>query len=205
MLFAQDVLLVAHPHRTQMIIGFVGEPADLPFLTMALLASPSAQQAPTSVREGAQLLADSEAAQRREQIKSEFQRFKETIEKNDCVIFSTTVCPYCDDAKEYMTKLNRQCKSVELDFPENRMLGAVLTVATDQRTVPNIFLKGRHVGGLDGLLYTHEQCAKGTYAIKDIQAGKGDLKGINLGTEKGQQQTVTAFQRPVCDFLMAKC
>ena len=176
---------------------------------MALLAAPTSDQKPINVGHEAAALANREANERREQIKSEFNRFKSAIEENDCVIFSTTVCPYCDDAKEYMSKIGRQCKTVELDFPENKMLGAVLAVATDQRTVPNIFVKGRHLGGLDGLLSTHEQCARGAYAQQDIKNIKGSetrsgTKMWDEGRTEDNLRQLSMFQRPICEYLMNK-
>jgi glutaredoxin len=40
---------------------------------------------------------------------------------------------------------------VELDLPQNQAMGAVVAAVTKQRTVPNIFIEGMHVGGYDYL------------------------------------------------------
>mmetsp|Transcript_118555 Transcript_118555/g.377918 ORF Transcript_118555/g.377918 Transcript_118555/m.377918 type:complete len:131 (-) Transcript_118555:139-531(-) len=93
----------------------------------------------------------------------------ETMVRNEpCLIFSTTVCPWCDRAAEFFQSINRQCRKVELNDQtdgQSPMLGTAVALATQQRTVPNIFLFGKHVGGFDRLMASVEQCKQKDSAL----------------------------------------
>ena len=75
-------------------------------------------------------------------VEKTFNEVKSTIDSNNCVMYSSTTCPWCDRANDFITKFGKQCKKIELNAPENRMTGAVVAAATNQRTVPNIFIEG---------------------------------------------------------------
>lgn len=91
-----------------------------------------------------------------QRIESAFENLKQTVMTESCVMYSTSVCPWCDRAADFFQDIRRPCRKIELDSPEEgreerQILGAVLASATNMRTVPNIFLRGRHVGGYDRL------------------------------------------------------
>merc|ERR1739845_306221 len=70
-------------------------------------------------------------------------------EHND-VIFSKSYCPYCKRAKQLFTNENIPFHAVELDLHSNGAdIQKALMDKTGQRTVPNIFIKGEHLGGSD--------------------------------------------------------
>ncbi len=76
---------------------------------------------------------------------------KSEISSNDIVVFSKSYCPYCAATKELFTGLGVDFKVHELDKmgdagPELQM---TLFKMTGQKTVPNVFVKGNHVGGND--------------------------------------------------------
>eukprot|EP00401_Gymnodinium_catenatum_P081379 CAMPEP_0117568928 /NCGR_PEP_ID=MMETSP0784-20121206/58395_1 /TAXON_ID=39447 /ORGANISM="" /LENGTH=126 /DNA_ID=CAMNT_0005366885 /DNA_START=6 /DNA_END=386 /DNA_ORIENTATION=- len=87
------------------------------------------------------------------------------VQEEPCVMFSTTVCPWCYRAADFLAELGRRCRKVELDSPrddkQQQMLGMAVAMATKQRTVPNIFVKGKHVGGFDTLVGVYEKCKRG--------------------------------------------
>nr|ABI14263.1 glutaredoxin-like protein [Pfiesteria piscicida]ABI14264.1 glutaredoxin [Pfiesteria piscicida]ABI14265.1 glutaredoxin [Pfiesteria piscicida] len=98
-----------------------------------------------------------------EEVQQAHDTLENLVKTEKCLIFSSTYCPWCDRAAEFFESLNRQCRKVELDVPaegHSPLLGAVLAQATQQRTVPNTFLFGRHVGGFDRLLSGAERCRK---------------------------------------------
>jgi glutaredoxin 3 len=68
----------------------------------------------------------------------------------DVVVFSKTFCPFCKATKSLMEDLKIDAKIIELDEIDN---GAAIQDAlkdlTGQRTVPNVFIKGQHLGGND--------------------------------------------------------
>jgi glutaredoxin len=86
------------------------------------------------------------------------------IKSNQIAIFSKTYCPFCKRAKGLLRAHNLEFKSFELDEIENGGdIQGHLKDLTQQSTVPNIFIKGKHIGGSDKLAKAFE---KGT--IKDL-------------------------------------
>ncbi|MBF0294735.1 MAG: glutaredoxin 3 [Magnetococcales bacterium] len=66
------------------------------------------------------------------------------------VIYSTTVCPYCVRAKQLLTRKGVNYEEINLDKqPERR--DEMVQKAGGRRTVPQIFIDGRHIGGCDDL------------------------------------------------------
>ena len=76
------------------------------------------------------------------------------IKDNKIMVFSKTYCPYCKKAKQALTDMGLQFKVQELDLDEKEgpAIQQALQDLTGQRTVPNIFLKGAHLGGCDNTL-----------------------------------------------------
>ncbi len=67
-------------------------------------------------------------------------------------MFSKTFCPYCDQAKEILSSADVKFDVTELDtVPEGPKMQDALQEITGQRTVPNIFIGGTHVGGCSDL------------------------------------------------------
>ena len=66
------------------------------------------------------------------------------------VIFSKSSCPFCTRAKALFRKMGVKFKELELDKMRNgKDLQMTLYKMTNQRTVPNIFVNGEHLGGYD--------------------------------------------------------
>ena len=66
------------------------------------------------------------------------------------VMFSKSSCPFCTRAKGLFRKMGVKFKELELDKMRNgKDLQMTLYKMTNQRTVPNIFVKGEHLGGYD--------------------------------------------------------
>ncbi|RIA94711.1 glutaredoxin 1 [Glomus cerebriforme] len=75
------------------------------------------------------------------------------IQENPIMIFSKSYCPYCKKAKETIEGLRKKYKAFEIDEADNgSAIQDYLKEKTSQRTVPNIFIDGKHVGGCDSLL-----------------------------------------------------
>ncbi|CDO73174.1 hypothetical protein BN946_scf185007.g229 [Trametes cinnabarina] len=80
---------------------------------------------------------------------------EKTIAENKIAIFSKSYCPYCKRAKALLTSKfpNVSTKILELDeIPEGSEIQDYLTEKTGQRTVPNIFINQKHVGGCDAVV-----------------------------------------------------
>ena len=68
----------------------------------------------------------------------------------DVVVYTTTYCPYCTRAKMHLTKKGVPFKEIDVsDDPEKRRW---LMETTKQRTVPQIFVNGKPIGGCDDML-----------------------------------------------------
>ncbi|KAG1474041.1 hypothetical protein G6F56_000596 [Rhizopus delemar] len=76
---------------------------------------------------------------------------EEIIKTNKIAVFSKSYCPYCTKAKQALTQLGLEFFHIELDN-EGNAIQAYLLAKTGQRTVPNIFINQKHVGGCDDLL-----------------------------------------------------
>ena len=66
------------------------------------------------------------------------------------VVFSKTHCPHSKAAKALFGSMNVDARVIELDLLENgaEVQSALLEI-TGQKTVPNVFIKGKHLGGND--------------------------------------------------------
>ena len=75
---------------------------------------------------------------------------KTEIASNNVVVFSKTYCPYCTATKGLLQDLKINAKVIELDeVPNGSQIQAALLDLSGQRTVPNVFIKGTHLGGND--------------------------------------------------------
>ncbi|RKP23722.1 glutaredoxin 1 [Syncephalis pseudoplumigaleata] len=81
------------------------------------------------------------------------------ISSHDVMVFSKTYCPYCNTAKKVLKDMvaalgvSVDIFVIELDVEaDGAAMQAALAELTGQRTVPNIFIKGKHVGGCDDVL-----------------------------------------------------
>ena len=65
-------------------------------------------------------------------------------------IYTTPTCPYCQAAKALLTR--KGAAYAEVDVSRDPALRDAMTQrAGGRRTVPQIFIDGRHVGGSDDL------------------------------------------------------
>jgi len=75
------------------------------------------------------------------------------IKASKIVVFSKTHCPYCTRAKAAIGALTPQFTVVELDVVKDGSAQQdALLELTGQKTVPNIFVDGKHIGGCDKTL-----------------------------------------------------
>jgi glutaredoxin 3 len=71
-------------------------------------------------------------------------------ESVEVVMYSTAWCPYCDRARSLLTRKGVPFKEIKVDEqPEQR--ATMLERSGGRRTVPQIFIGTRHVGGFDDM------------------------------------------------------
>ncbi|XP_020224366.1 glutaredoxin-C4 [Cajanus cajan] len=81
----------------------------------------------------------------------------ETITSHKIVIFSKTYCPYCKRAKAVFEELNQVPYVVELDEREDgSKIQDIMTNIVGRRTVPQVFINGKHLGGSDETVEAYE-------------------------------------------------
>ncbi|MBF0308361.1 MAG: glutaredoxin 3 [Magnetococcales bacterium] len=68
----------------------------------------------------------------------------------EILIFSTTTCPYCVRAKRLLERKQVAFTEVNLDKEPDRR-DEMLTRSNGRKTVPQIFIGERHIGGCDDL------------------------------------------------------
>ncbi|GAA5939381.1 glutaredoxin [Sporobolomyces koalae] len=79
------------------------------------------------------------------------------ISGSHVVVFSKSYCPYCRNAKQLLKSLDVEADIYELDqMDEGADWQNYLAEKTGQRTVPNIFIGGQHVGGSSDLEAKHK-------------------------------------------------
>ncbi|XP_030442182.1 glutaredoxin [Syzygium oleosum] len=83
---------------------------------------------------------------------------KELVSSNPVVVFSKSFCPYCVDVKKLLSQLGVNFKAIELDQEtDGSEVQSALAEWTGQRTVPNVFIGGNHIGGCDATTAMHKQ------------------------------------------------
>ena len=80
------------------------------------------------------------------------QKVQELIDANPVMVFSKSYCPFCHKTKDLLKRSQIAYKAIELDNePNGKALQDYLTKKTGQRTVPNVFVGKKHVGGNDDM------------------------------------------------------
>ncbi|KUF93516.1 hypothetical protein AM588_10008067 [Phytophthora nicotianae] len=81
---------------------------------------------------------------------------QDAIAKEKVLVFSKTHCPYCARVKGTLDVLDTKYQVVELDTcDDGAEIQSLLLDITGQRTVPNVFINGKHIGGCDDVMVLH--------------------------------------------------
>ncbi|KAJ9608443.1 Glutaredoxin [Cladophialophora chaetospira] len=90
------------------------------------------------------------------------EKAQKIIDENGVVVFSKSYCPYCRSSKALLNDLHAKYFLMELDeVDDGAALQDALEEITGQRSVPNIFISQKHIGG-----------------NSDLQAKKSQLNGL---------------------------
>jgi len=65
-------------------------------------------------------------------------------------IYTTMLCPYCYRAKKLLNERGAAFTEIDVMMDQN-LRKEMITRAGGRRTVPQIFIDGRHIGGSDEL------------------------------------------------------
>ncbi|VVB17824.1 unnamed protein product [Arabis nemorensis] len=94
----------------------------------------------------------------KEEMEVVLNKAKEIVSSYPVVVFSKTYCGYCQRVKQLLTQLGASFKVLELDeMSDGGEIQSALSEWTGQTTVPNVFIKGKHIGGCDKVTETNKQ------------------------------------------------
>lgn len=90
----------------------------------------------------------------------------------DVAVFAKSWCPYCKRARGVLSELDLADKKVKIididgDDYEEAPIQDYLKELTGQRSVPNIFIRQKHIGGSDDLV-----AKKNEGVLQDLVNGK---------------------------------
>lgn len=75
---------------------------------------------------------------------------RKLIDSDKVVVFCKTTCPFCVMTAELFDSLDQPFTKINLnDLPDGVDVQDKLAEMTGQRTVPNVFINGKHLGGND--------------------------------------------------------
>lgn len=85
------------------------------------------------------------------------QQFVDNLVKNKrVVIFGKSNCPFCAKVKDLFKSMNEEITYLEVDkMSEGFELRDYLYEKTGQKTFPNVYVNGKHIGGSDSTLHAH--------------------------------------------------
>ncbi|SGZ47450.1 CIC11C00000003301 [Sungouiella intermedia] len=76
------------------------------------------------------------------------QKVESLIKDKPIFIASKSYCPYCVKTKNTVGAITKEAYILELDeIPDGQEIQDALLEITGQRTVPNVFIAGEHIGG----------------------------------------------------------
>jgi len=127
------------------------------------------------------------------------------IVNNNVMIFSKSTCPFCAKTKQLLNSLQIQYTVLELDLEENmKELQTALFNKSGQKTVPNVYIKGKHLGGWTDTEQAHQEgrlldmCATHNYEydLVVLGGGSGGLAASKQASELGRKVAVCDFVKP---------
>jgi glutaredoxin 3 len=81
------------------------------------------------------------------------QFFDAMCKNNKIVIISATYCTFCVKLKMLFIEMKERFVTLEIDIiPNGRALFADVALRTQVNTVPQVFVKGKFIGGYDDIM-----------------------------------------------------
>ncbi|KAJ1855244.1 Glutaredoxin [Coemansia sp. RSA 638] len=118
---------------------------------------------------------------------------KKLIASNRVMVFAKSYCPYCHRAESELKKNNIDFFKLDLDLRKENDGSAIQTSLlelTGQRTVPNVFANGHHIGGCDDTLAA---LSNGTL-VKLLKGEPGKFAENQESAESSAKETPTPIR-----------
>ncbi|CAH2043749.1 unnamed protein product [Thlaspi arvense] len=94
----------------------------------------------------------------KEEMETALNKAKEIVSSYPVVVFSKTYCGYCQKVKQLLKQLGASFEVLELDvMSDGGEIQSALSDWTGQRTVPSVFIKGKHIGGCDRVMESNQK------------------------------------------------
>ncbi|CAH1782613.1 unnamed protein product [Owenia fusiformis] len=130
-----------------------------------------------------------------------------TINCHKVMVFSKTTCPFCAKVKELLQSLKVEYYALELDQISNGSdVQQQLLELSGQRTVPNVFINGKHLGGCDATIQANTEGRllkmingeeeEYDYDLVVIGGGSGGLACSKAAADLGKRVAVLDFVKP---------
>mmetsp|Transcript_144930 Transcript_144930/g.252768 ORF Transcript_144930/g.252768 Transcript_144930/m.252768 type:complete len:277 (+) Transcript_144930:1962-2792(+) len=80
--------------------------------------------------------------------------FNQLISEHEILVIGGSYCPYCSQAKQWLDERGYPYHYIETDKVDEatRSAAEIASQVSGQQTIPNIFIKGEHLGGYDKLI-----------------------------------------------------
>lgn len=83
---------------------------------------------------------------------------RQIVSNNAVAVFTKSWCPYCKATRSLLDEQGAKYYVMELDQVDNGSeIQDALQQETGQRSVPNVFIKGKHIGGNSDLQRKKDQ------------------------------------------------
>ncbi|KAF6039481.1 TXNRD1 [Bugula neritina] len=131
---------------------------------------------------------------------------KDKIKSHPVMMFSKSYCPFCTALKELFKSLKIEYEALELDLISNGAeIQQVLLNLSSQKTVPNVYIKEKHIGGHDSVVALHRENKllpmmdtphNFDYDLIVIGGGSGGLSAAKEAASLGRRVAVCDFVKP---------
>jgi len=130
----------------------------------------------------------------------------EKIKSHQVMVFSKSWCPYCLRLKELFKYLNINYEVMDLDMLSNgNELQQALHEISGQKTVPNVYINQKHIGGSDDVNNLHKQNKliglleekhDYQYDLIVLGGGSGGLSAAKEAAGLGKKVAVCDYVKP---------
>ncbi|KAJ7353844.1 thioredoxin reductase [Desmophyllum pertusum] len=132
---------------------------------------------------------------------------EQNIKDNTVMMFSKSYCPFCKKVKDLFKSINVTFSAMELDLLDNGpTIQDKLKELTGQKTVPNVFIRGKHIGGASDTIKLHTDgklmelivppSENYTYDLIVVGGGSGGLACSKEAANLGRKVAVLDFVKP---------